>query len=438
MRYYHFNKNSFCLFLPGLISIYFICVGCIFAQNSKKSILFIGNSYSYYNDLPRMVGSMVESSGDSVFIDQILLGGATFQSHSANPQVLEKINSRKWTYVVLQEQSQRPSFPPTQVNNEVYPYAKILVNQILKNDSCSIPVFYMTWGRKYGDKDNCANYPPLCTYMGMQQRISETYRELAKQNNGILAPAGMAWQESINKDSLFNLYVEDNSHPNVRGSYLSALTIFETIYKKSTVGMKYLAALPDSEAVKMQIIAHKITSDSMNLWWENAPIPNADFVFEQDSLSRQLTFTAATKNCKNYLWKFGDGESSNLQNPKHIYYKTGEYKVVLIYDNGCLSDSIIKTVNIKTPTNLQELENINITAGTDQSKQIYINLGKNPSNNIQSIELLDMSGRLIQKFDIKNQNSSTYKFNLEKNDSGIYLLRFFTGQRYLHKKFILE
>ena len=91
---------------------------------------------------------------------------------------LTKINQQQWDYVVLQAQSQELSFSPFQVASDSYPYAEILVDSIFANSSCTEPLFFMTWGRKYGDQSNCQFYPPVCTYLGMQQRLRESYLDM--------------------------------------------------------------------------------------------------------------------------------------------------------------------------------------------------------------------------------------------------------------------
>ena len=88
---------------------------------------------------------------------------------------MSKINAASWDFVVLQEQSQIPSFPPSQVASDCFPYASILVDSIKSANPCAEPVFFMTWGRENGDQNNCINYPPLCTYGGMQARLRESY-----------------------------------------------------------------------------------------------------------------------------------------------------------------------------------------------------------------------------------------------------------------------
>src|SRR5690606_26633068 len=84
------------------------------AQNSRN-VLFLGNSYTAVNNLPQMLADMAASTGDTLIFDSNTPGGYTFQNHVSNPQTLNKIMAGNWDYVVLQEQSQFPSFPIEQV-----------------------------------------------------------------------------------------------------------------------------------------------------------------------------------------------------------------------------------------------------------------------------------------------------------------------------------
>ena len=130
-------KNFYIVTL--LFSAFFGC------SQESKSVLFIGNSYTAVNNLPEMIKLSATSAGDEIIYDASIPGGTTFQQHSTNAQTLSKINSKAWDYVVLQEQSQLPSFPDSQVATSVYPYATALNNQILANNSCTETLFYMTW-----------------------------------------------------------------------------------------------------------------------------------------------------------------------------------------------------------------------------------------------------------------------------------------------------
>ena len=150
-------------------------------------VLFIGNSYTAYNNLAQLVKDVAASTGDVVITDVNAPGGTTLQMHSTNATTLSKIAQGAWDYVVLQEQSQLPSFQDAQVETDVYPYARKLDSLILDANPCAETIFYMTWGRKNGDAGNCAFFPPVCTYSGMDSLIRMRYQVTADTNNAIVS-----------------------------------------------------------------------------------------------------------------------------------------------------------------------------------------------------------------------------------------------------------
>ncbi len=216
--------------MKKLILIAFVILSAFcFAQT--KSILFIGNSYTYFNGgVDAMLKNIALAEGDTLYTESLTVGSASFSTFCNNPETFNRIRSRAWDYVVLQEQSQLPSFPPSQVEAECYPFAKQLCDSIRANDSCTQILFFMTWGRENGDQSNCANYPPLCTYDGMQQRLRESYVQMADDNNAIVVPVGLAWKYVRDNYPEINLYQSDESHPSVAGTYLAALTFRSILY----------------------------------------------------------------------------------------------------------------------------------------------------------------------------------------------------------------
>ena len=92
-------KNLFKYFILLLSPI------AIHAQDSA-SVLFIGNSYTYYNDMPGLFQDLSSSLGKATYVDSKVNGGATMQVHANDPVSYQKMNSSNWDYVVLQGQSQ--------------------------------------------------------------------------------------------------------------------------------------------------------------------------------------------------------------------------------------------------------------------------------------------------------------------------------------------
>ena len=79
--------------------------------NAQERVLFIGNSYTAANSLPTMVAALASSTNLSIACSQQTLGGATLYQHAQSNATYSKLASQSWDYVVLQAQSQEPSFP---------------------------------------------------------------------------------------------------------------------------------------------------------------------------------------------------------------------------------------------------------------------------------------------------------------------------------------
>lgn len=81
------------------------------------------------------------------------------------------------------------------------------------------------------------------------------------------------------------------------------------------------------------------------------------------------TFKVINKctNATEYFWDFGDGTTSILNAPTHIYQKIGDVNVKLIAFKGELRDSVIKTINIQ---NIKPISNFTVYS-TDSIPLIF-------------------------------------------------------------------
>lgn len=365
----------------------------IFAQS--YDVLFLGNSYTFYNQMPSMVSDIATSMGDTVVAESNTPAGWKLQQHAqAGSSSLQKITEKQWDFVVIQAQSQEPSFPPFQVAEETYPYAESLVNAIEDNYDCTEPIFYMTWGRKNGDNINGQQYPIISTYLGMQQRLRESYLEMGIDNEATVAPVGMAWKKSIQDNPNFELYTGDESHPNVAGSYLAACVFYCTIFQESCVGSSYLPnGITQEDATTLQTIASSLVLDSTQVWNMFA-IQSADTVVINDST---YTFSVAASNYDNLEWDFGDSTTATTSTANHTFSE-GQHTVNLnVFSNGegCLEKTITFEINITTGTDTTTTD----TTTTDST--VYISdfdnnfkLYPNPANNFISIEGVEANSHL--------------------------------------------
>ena len=322
-----------------------LIVQSTFAQHRKISVLFLGNSYTAVNNLPLLIDSIVTSGGDTMAWDVNAPGGYTLQMHSVDATTLSKINQHPWDYVVLQEQSQLPSFDPSSVDSTTIPYALRLDSLIRANDSCTQVVFYETWGRKYGDASNCAVYPPVCTYDGMQQRLLESYKLMADTCHAIVAPVGEAFRTSIAFDSTTELYQADLSHPSLNGSFLAASVFYNVFFHRSALGNSYDPGVTQQPAVMFHLFAHQTIEDSLNFFNLGINEPWAEFTWHEAQGCVGEFFGKSNSNFFHY-WDFGDSTTSADPSPVHQYMYSRYYPVIHIVYNSCTSDTFRLTNNM--------------------------------------------------------------------------------------------
>ena len=65
-------------------------------------------------------------------------------------------------------------------------------------------------------------------------------------------------------------------------------------------------------------------------------------------LGQTIQFTNSSSGAVVYHWAFGDGDTSNLQTPNHIYTSAGIFAITLIASSGLCSDTMTQNVTITT------------------------------------------------------------------------------------------
>lgn len=117
-------------------------------KSLKKGIrvLFIGNSFTNSNGMPDMIRRLAEAAGEGLplLAVQETPGGFSLQRHFESGNMIRLLEEARWDYVVVQEQSQRPSFPRDQRTREIYPYLWLIDEKIRAANSRTI--LFMTWG----------------------------------------------------------------------------------------------------------------------------------------------------------------------------------------------------------------------------------------------------------------------------------------------------
>jgi hypothetical protein len=395
------------LFLLLLIANYSI------AQQQIKKVLFVGNSYTAVNDLPALLSNVAQSAGDSIIYESNCIGGYTLQLHSTNATTLQKIAQGDFDFVVLQEQSQLPSFPISQVQSSVYPNAKTLDSLINLANSCTETVFYMTWGRKNGDASNCPNWPPVCTYSGMDSLLRLRYQDMANTNNAVVSPVGAVWRYIRNNHPGIELYSADESHPSLAGSYAAACTFYSILFRKDPTAITFKSSLDSTDAATIRNAAKVVAYDSLSFWNVGDYDVDVDFTYSYFS-STGVIFMNQTQNCDSILWDFGDGQQSNAGTPIHIYQQGGNYTVTLVGYRCNETDTFtLQVPTIQSGLNENQKNEIRISnISTSGTISIEGNL-----NDVTQIDIINPEGKII--YSTRNISNT---IPLITNNSGMYLL----------------
>jgi hypothetical protein len=228
-------------------------------SNDTLRVLFIGNSHTYFNNMPVLFDSLSQSAGRNVITDMVAPGGFTLEEHSTYTLTLAMIEQGTWHYVVLQEQSQIPTINNLRFNS-MYPAARRLDSVITQHNEST--AFFMTWGWKYGGQMIIGgdSSPYFVNYFHMQESVRVAYESIATELSAKLCPVGMAWKRARMIDTLVDLWAEDNYHPTLKGSYLAACVFYSVFFNSSPLGLSYTAGLSPEDALFFQYVAWQTVS----------------------------------------------------------------------------------------------------------------------------------------------------------------------------------
>jgi hypothetical protein len=404
-------------------------------QGLQRKALFLGNSYTYVNNMPFLTAALANSSGDSLLYGSNTPGGYTLGwqpiAHCTDSVSLAKIREHSWDFVILQEQSQTPAIPILR-DSCMFPGALILSDSVISALPCARVLFFQTWGRRFGGIQ--CFVPNYCStafadFDQMQDSVTRSYKMVADSLSGWIAPAGEAWRLVISRYGMV-LHDVDDSHPNIKGSYLTACVFYDCIFGKHSTGLSFMAGLPADTALLLQQAADSIVFGYAAYWnlWNDQP--DARFT-TQVVLDTMLTHNVSTL-ASEWLWDFGDGGTSTDFEPIHVYHQTGAYTVTLQACNPCRCDTFSSQVNI-------EYQGV---GNTDRVKTGIRLIGPAGAetyrfegfNGEGDVELLDINGKILFRSPVHSG-----RFQMNAIPAGIYFwkLRDMTTQKLYSGKILL-
>lgn len=171
--------------------------------------LFIGNSHTYFNDMPALYQALCRENGVDMHVTMLTRGGMGLDYHAAQEQTRFNILFGEYDVVVLQHTAH-----PMGSLEQMRAGAETLVQWI--REAGSRPIFYQTWAKK-GDE-------------AFQPIMSSVYGALSRDLGVEIAPVGDVWQQTRRENPDTELFYTDGEHASPAGSALAARVIFETVF----------------------------------------------------------------------------------------------------------------------------------------------------------------------------------------------------------------
>lgn len=191
-----------------------------------KKVLFIGNSYTYFYDMPVLFASLAAENGFDVQVDAVTKGGRKLfenllDGDEKNAEITSLCRQNEYDILFLQEQSYLAI-----VNKDEF---ELGVKGLIEAVKPKRAILYSTWGRKEG----CPLPDTLSlTSDQMTEKLSEAYADAAKAYGADISPVGKCFMGIKRLFPEAELYDPDLSHPSYLGSCVAAVCHFKAVFGK--------------------------------------------------------------------------------------------------------------------------------------------------------------------------------------------------------------
>ena len=219
-------------------------------------VLFIGNSHTFFNDLPTIFENIAKADGKEIVVKSVLCGGHTLEqdadsSDTYGKQIYKLLKNETFDFVILQENSDEL------MSDKYYPdrYEKAVetLNNLIRRNGAQ-PILYSTWGNRLGNNVIDKN---------KTVQLAVRSRKIGEKLDIPVAYAGFGFMNIYNiPGNNINLHYTDNHHPSEFGSYLAAMTIYQTMFTNRDVReIDYNGSITSAVAKKLKNAAYEVVKD---------------------------------------------------------------------------------------------------------------------------------------------------------------------------------
>ncbi len=378
-----------------------------YAQNPQKNILFVGNSITYFNDMPILFQDIANSKGKNVVTQMYAPGGTGFVNHVVDDNVYSLFRNTAWDAVVLQPGTGESAGASWPVNTTIE-RGQILIDSIKKYSPCAKVLLYeIPYGVPSPETYN--------TYFRIQTQMRDSITKMADNLHISFVPAGECTRMHYTAQQDLLLHGSYNDvHPNLNGSYLVASAMFATIFQEPVTGTTSYGGVPQATAEYFHGIVDQIVLPNKPQWRINTfdLYSNFNYVVNANSVN----FTNTSANFTSFEWDFGDGTTSTEANPTHIFSSGGIKTITLKAIRNDCEEIIIKQIDLGV-------------LGISDFQKNNFSIYPNPANSTVSISNADGSGIKIvnsigQEIYVNSEKKTDWKINVSDFSNGLYFIIF--------------
>lgn len=199
------------------IYTFLVLLCCFYISSAQKnnktnySILFIGNSITYTNNLPKLVKKLAKKHQLNLKIRAITKPNYAIVDHLEEGTIQKELESKKYDFIIAQ---QGPSSQPE--GRKLLIESGKEINNLIKSSNTKL-VYFMVW--------------PSLKYYQTFNEVIKNHRDAADLNNALLCPVGEVWKNHFDTTNNFDYYSPDDFHPSKKGSEFTAEIIVRTLFR---------------------------------------------------------------------------------------------------------------------------------------------------------------------------------------------------------------
>lgn len=215
------------------------------------NVLLIGNSYTYYNDMPALLQKLCNENKKTARVYSVTKGGRKLWENldpadETTAELHALLQRTKMDFCFLQEHSVLPVVEFEKFRTAVKDLCETLSPDVSRF------LLYQTWGRKEG-------HPFLSqsglTNQTMTEGLADAYAAVAEELSLRVSPVGACFYQIHTSHKELDLYDPDLTHPSYTGSCLAALTHYRTLFNELPGSLHCLDLPAQTEELLRQTVS---------------------------------------------------------------------------------------------------------------------------------------------------------------------------------------